>query len=117
MAKVGAPDWFSLSTETSLSAFTAVPSSRRAAANRRPGADRAGARRPAAVLPMCDEPVRTSIQTAAGRRGLQEWLIVDQAAGPIEGIEVSGLEQAQPKSEVLDALSSAEAIVIGPSNP
>jgi len=52
----------------------------------------------ATVLPMCDEPVRTRVRTAAGWRGLQEFLIIDQAAGAIEAVE-------------------AEAIVIGPSNP
>ena len=32
----------------------------------------------ARVLPMSDAPVRTKVRTAAGRRGLQEYLIVDR---------------------------------------
>ena len=118
MAKVGAPDWFSLSNRdlgVCLYRRTFLEEGGRQTDAQAQIARELGAR--AAVLPMCDEPVRTSIQTAAGQRGLQEWLIVEEAAGPIEAIEVRGLDKAQPTSEVLEALRSAEAIVIGPSNP
>ena len=33
------------------------------------------------------------------------------------GVELEGIEEAEPSREVLDALRAAEAIVIGPSNP
>jgi LPPG:FO 2-phospho-L-lactate transferase len=71
----------------------------------------------AAVLPMCEQPVRTRVRTAAGWRGLQEFLILDQAAGPVEGVELVGIEAAEPTPEVRSALGEADAIVIGPSNP
>jgi LPPG:FO 2-phospho-L-lactate transferase len=71
----------------------------------------------AKVLPMAEEPVYTRVQTPAGWRGLQEFLIVDGAAPPIEAVEVQGLHDARPTPEVLEALAAAEAIVIGPSNP
>lgn len=71
----------------------------------------------ATVLPMCDEPVRTRVRTAAGWRGLQEFLIIDGARGAIEAVEVEGLPEARPTAEVERALRDAEAIVIGPSNP
>src|SRR5919108_5827956 len=71
----------------------------------------------AAVLPMCEEPVQTRVRTPDGWRGLQEFLIVDASQPPIEGIEVKGLERAVPSPEVRDALSAADAVVIGPSNP
>ena len=69
------------------------------------------------VLPMCEEPVRTIVITPAGRRGLQEFLILDEGTAPIEGIEVEGLAEARPTPEVLTALNEADLIVIGPSNP
>ncbi|MEJ7876185.1 MAG: 2-phospho-L-lactate transferase CofD family protein, partial [Solirubrobacterales bacterium] len=69
------------------------------------------------VLPMCEEPVRTHVLTPAGRRGLQEFLILDGGAAPIEGVVVEGLEAARPTPEVLTALAEADLIVIGPSNP
>jgi LPPG:FO 2-phospho-L-lactate transferase len=71
----------------------------------------------ARVLPMCEAPVRTQVLTAAGRRGLQEYLIVDRGEPEVEGVELEGIEDAEPTPEVSDALRHADAIVIGPSNP
>ena len=71
----------------------------------------------ARVLPMCETPVRTKVHTAAGVRGLQEYLIVDGGQPEVHGVELDGIAEAEPTKEVLEALRSAEAIVIGPSNP
>lgn len=71
----------------------------------------------ARVLPMSDSPVRTFVVSEGRARAFQEFMIVDRAAGPIEAVELRGLEQAAPAPEVLAAIQSAEAIVIGPSNP
>jgi LPPG:FO 2-phospho-L-lactate transferase len=71
----------------------------------------------ARVLPMCEAPVRTKVQTAAGVRALQEYLIVDRGRPEVHGVELEGIEAAEPSAEVLEALRWAEAIVIGPSNP
>ncbi len=69
------------------------------------------------VLPMSDDPVRTFV-TAQGRVWpFQEFMIVARAAGPVTGLEFRGAEQARPTPEVLAAIASARAIVIGPSNP
>ncbi|HEU4736584.1 MAG TPA: 2-phospho-L-lactate transferase [Solirubrobacterales bacterium] len=71
----------------------------------------------ARVLPMSEAPVRTKVHTAAGTRSLQEYLIVDQGAPEVHGVELDGIAAADPTKEVLEALRSAEAIVVGPSNP
>lgn len=71
----------------------------------------------AGVLPMSEDPVYTRVLTPDGWRALQEFLIVDGSAAPIEGVEVQGLHEARPTPEVLDALRTAELIVVGPSNP
>jgi len=71
----------------------------------------------ARVLPMCEAPVRTQVHTAAGTRGLQEYLIVDGGQPEVHGVELDGIAEAEPTKEVLEALRWAEAIVIGPSNP
>jgi LPPG:FO 2-phospho-L-lactate transferase len=47
----------------------------------------------------------------------QEFMIVERAEGPIEVVELRGVEKARPTDAVLDAIARAEAIVIGPSNP
>jgi LPPG:FO 2-phospho-L-lactate transferase len=72
---------------------------------------------PARVLPMCDEPVRTRVKTGDRWREFQEFMIVDRAATAIEAVELAGIEAAHPTAEVLEAIATAEAIVIGPSNP
>jgi LPPG:FO 2-phospho-L-lactate transferase len=71
----------------------------------------------ALVLPMSDRPVRTRVRTAAGWRGLQEYLILDRGDLPVEAVELEGIAEAEPTPEVLAAISDAELIVIGPSNP
>jgi LPPG:FO 2-phospho-L-lactate transferase len=71
----------------------------------------------ARVLPMCDEPVRTQVRNAAGWHGFQEFMIRERAAGPVEGLELRGIEAARPAPEALDAIERARAIVVGPSNP
>jgi LPPG:FO 2-phospho-L-lactate transferase len=71
----------------------------------------------ARVLPMADEPVRTRV-TARGRElPFQEFMIVAGARGPIDAVEFSGVADARPTDQVLEAVAAAEAIVIGPSNP
>jgi LPPG:FO 2-phospho-L-lactate transferase len=71
----------------------------------------------ARVLPMSDQPVTTWV--TSGRRALpfQEFMIVERAEGPIEAVELRGLESARPTDAVLQAIAEADAIVIGPSNP
>lgn len=74
-------------------------------------------RLPARVLPMSDEPVRTHVRAQGREWPFQEFMIVGRAAGPVEGLEFRGAEEARPTPEVLEAIASARAIVIGPSNP
>ncbi len=70
------------------------------------------------VLPMSEDPVRTWVRTGgAGWCGFQQFMIRERQAGIVEGLEYRGAEQARPSAEVLAAIASAEAIVIGPSNP
>jgi LPPG:FO 2-phospho-L-lactate transferase len=66
---------------------------------------------------MSDQPVSTWV-TARGRTvPFQEFMIVERAEGPVEAVELRGLESARPSDAVLQAVAEAEAIVIGPSNP
>jgi len=71
----------------------------------------------ARVLPMSDDPVRTHVRTADGWRPFQEYMIVDRAEPPIEGLAFRGIQEAVPSPEVIEAVAAAEVIVIGPSNP
>ena len=71
----------------------------------------------ARVLPMSDEPVPTFVRTPAGWRPFQEFMILDRAEPPIEDVDFRGVADARPAPEALEAVATAEAIVIGPSNP
>ena len=71
----------------------------------------------AVVLPMADEPVSTRVLHGGRWMPFQEYMIVERAAPPVEGVEFEGVEQARPTAAVLQALAEAELIVIGPSNP
>ena len=118
LVKLGAPDWFQLSDRdlaTCLYRTHFVAEGGTLTAAQQQIARALGVR--AGVLPMCEQSVHTRVRTPDGWRGLQEFLIVDASQPPIEGIEVEGLDRAVPTPEVRETLSSAEAVVVGPSNP
>jgi LPPG:FO 2-phospho-L-lactate transferase len=71
----------------------------------------------ARVLPMSDDPVRTHVLSGERTIPFQEFMIVARAEAPIDAVELRGVEEARPTPEVLNAIASAEAIIIGPSNP
>jgi LPPG:FO 2-phospho-L-lactate transferase len=71
----------------------------------------------ARVLPMSDQPVRTRVMAHERWWSVQEFMIKRSGEGPVAGIEVRGARAALPTPEVLDAIASARAIVLGPSNP
>jgi LPPG:FO 2-phospho-L-lactate transferase len=71
----------------------------------------------ARVLPMADEPVRTRVKANGRELPFQEFMIVEGARGPVDGVELVGIETARPAPEVLEALRDADVIVVGPSNP
>jgi LPPG:FO 2-phospho-L-lactate transferase len=118
LTRLGAPDWFGLSDRDLAACLY-----RREfldAGGRLTDAQAQIARAlgvAAVVLPMCDAPVRTCVRTAAGERGLQEYLIVDRGEPEVLGVELGGIAEAEASPEVVEALGRAEAIVIGPSNP
>jgi LPPG:FO 2-phospho-L-lactate transferase len=76
---------------------------------------------PATVLPMCDEPVRTRVLAQDRWWPFQEYMILaggaNAEAGPVQDMDFRGAGAARPTPEVLNAIATAQAIVIGPSNP
>jgi LPPG:FO 2-phospho-L-lactate transferase len=71
----------------------------------------------AAVLPMSDQPVRTRVLAHDRTWPFQEFMIKARGAGPVQDVDYHGARSAPATPEVLDALATARAIVIGPSNP
>jgi LPPG:FO 2-phospho-L-lactate transferase len=66
---------------------------------------------------MSDQPVSTWVSARGRALPFQEFMILERAEGPVEGVELRGLHEARPSDAVLQAVAEAEAIVIGPSNP
>jgi LPPG:FO 2-phospho-L-lactate transferase len=71
----------------------------------------------AEVLPMSDGPVQTYVRTEGVWRHFQEYLILQHAQPRLEGVEFRGASEAALTGEIQAVIESAEAIVIGPSNP
>jgi LPPG:FO 2-phospho-L-lactate transferase len=71
----------------------------------------------AAVLPMADAPVRTTVRSGERWVPFQEFMVRERAALPIEDVRYEGAADAAAPPEALAALAAARAIVVGPSNP
>ena len=72
----------------------------------------------ARVLPMTDDRVTTRVRCAdLGELHLQEWFVRERCAPIVDAVWFHGVEKARPGAGVLEAIASADAVVIAPSNP
>ena len=71
----------------------------------------------ARILPMCDQPVPTMIDTVEGELHFQEYLVKRHAEPVVRGIRFDGVEKTRPARGVLEAIRAADSILICPSNP
>jgi LPPG:FO 2-phospho-L-lactate transferase len=69
------------------------------------------------VLPMSDSPVRTIVDTDEGELAFQEYFVHRHCEPRVKGFRFDGVEIAQPANGACEAIESAEAIIICPSNP
>jgi len=69
------------------------------------------------VIPMCNEPVGTFINTSAGLMHFEHYLVQRHAQDQVSGVHFEGADAARPAPGVLEAIRDAEAILIAPSNP
>lgn len=116
--RLGAPDWFRISDRdlaTCLYRSTFVAEGGTRTAAQAQIASSLGV--VAKILPATEAPIRTRIETPTGSRSLQEFLVADGGQGPILGITVEGLDDAEPTPEVIEAITDSDLILIGPSNP
>ena len=68
-----------------------------------------------AILPATDDRLRTWIDTPAGSFAFQEWFVARGHRDEVDGVRFVG--GASPAPGVLEAIDSADAILIAPSNP
>jgi len=71
----------------------------------------------ARLLPMSDDPVRTMILTPGGRLTFQEYFVREKAIVEVVGVEYEGAAAAAPAPGVVDAIRTADLVVVCPSNP
>ena len=69
------------------------------------------------VLPMSDQPVRTIVETEEGDLAFQEYFVHRRCEPPVRGFRFDGLELAEPAPGAREAIQSADAVIICPSNP
>ncbi len=71
----------------------------------------------ARVLPMSDSPVETRVLTPEGEIHFQEYFVKRRHRDEVKAVRFAGAEASSPAPEVVDAIQSAEAVLIAPSNP
>ena len=73
------------------------------------------------LLPMTDDPVATRVTIRNNDRDrelhFQEYWVRRQARDAVRSVRLDGAGRARPAPGVLDAIASAEAVLIAPSNP
>lgn len=69
------------------------------------------------ILPMSDQSVRTIVETDEGDLPFQEYFVHRKCEPRVKSFRFEGLSTASPAPGVREAVASADAIVICPSNP
>ena len=72
---------------------------------------------PSKVLPATDDRLRTVLQTDAGDLEFQDYFVRLRQEPAVRGVHFDGLDLARPTPNVLQAIGTAEMLVIAPSNP
>jgi LPPG:FO 2-phospho-L-lactate transferase len=73
----------------------------------------------ARVLPMCDDPVRTIVNTESGAMSFQDYFIDLKCDPAVRSFQYGGADEARLSDAALDALHAhdLEAVVLCPCNP
>ena len=72
----------------------------------------------ARLLPMTEDRVATMVTLASGPEvGFQDYFVGLRHNVPISAVRFDGVDQAHPAPGVLEAITSADTVVVAPSNP
>jgi LPPG:FO 2-phospho-L-lactate transferase len=71
----------------------------------------------AALLPATDDRLRTWLDTPAGAFPFQEWFVARAHADEVDAVRYEGADGAAAAPGVVDAIETADVIVLAPSNP
>jgi LPPG:FO 2-phospho-L-lactate transferase len=77
--------------------------------------DKLGVR--ARVLPMSDSRVETRVDTPIGELSFEEYFVQRWYQDPVNSVRFAGASDAEPAPGVIDSITTADAVLIAPSNP
>jgi LPPG:FO 2-phospho-L-lactate transferase len=71
----------------------------------------------ARILPMSDARVETRIGTPVGELNFEEYFVQRWYQDPVQSVRFAGAADADPAPGVIEAIKSADAVLLAPSNP
>jgi LPPG:FO 2-phospho-L-lactate transferase len=71
----------------------------------------------ARILPMSDARVETRIGTPVGELNFEEYFVQRWYQDPVRSVRFAGAADAQAAPGVIEAIKSADAVLLAPSNP
>ena len=69
------------------------------------------------ILPMSNSRVETRVLTPAGDLSFEEYFVQRWYQDPVESVRFAGASDAEPAPGVIEAIRSAEFVLLAPSNP
>jgi LPPG:FO 2-phospho-L-lactate transferase len=69
------------------------------------------------ILPMSDSRVETRVLTPAGDLSFEEYFVQRWYQDPVESVRFAGASEAAPAPGVVEAIRSADLVLLAPSNP
>jgi len=118
MKELGEPSWFSVGDRDlalHLLRTRLLSEGQTLSQATRSVAERFGLR--SRILPMSDQPVETRIETPEGEISFEEYFVQRRYKDSVKSVRFAGAQESAPAPGVLEAISSAEAVLIAPSNP
>lgn len=71
----------------------------------------------ASLLPATDDPLRTFIETPVGTFPFQTWFVARRHEDEVDAVDYAGAPEATAAPGVVDAIATADVILLAPSNP
>jgi LPPG:FO 2-phospho-L-lactate transferase len=71
----------------------------------------------ARILPMSNSRVETRVDTPAGDLSFEEYFVQRWYQDPVNSVRFAGASDAEPAPGVIEAITSADTVLLAPSNP
>ena len=71
----------------------------------------------ARILPMTNSRVETRVDTPVGELSFEEYFVQRWYQDPVKSVRFAGASDSEPAPGVVDAMVTADAVIIAPSNP